>query len=565
MSAQLAASAAKCTTAGPFVIRFAITKASEGRGGECFETTATSLFCRVFASWFVGGRRYGWIMETATLADRRDAPGHAVPCGHGVDGGCGDGNHDGLTGGDSVVVSTTAASYSGSVADNGVASDSVVSSSSGGADADSGGGQAPQHRLSLLVSRMRARLREESQTLLWSMPDAELTALLGELTALTAQVAAMTSDATREADRRDLGRSAGATSTQSWLADMLRLRPEHAHRMVTLARDLDTDLVSTRASLHSGDISADHAVVTARTLRNLPAEAGPDVRSEAEDVLIEHANTFNPKVLAELGKRILEVVDPDLADQLLAKQLAREDDRAARKRELSLHDDPSTSSTLIYGKLDPVAADMLRTALEPLAKPRPTDADGPDTRSYSRRMGDGLVELLRRYLNSGESPSHAGEKPHLVVHISADDLANGTGYATLLRTGTSLSAHTAQQIACDAKVSFWGTVNGEAALADGTRLFVGKTRRLLELRDRGCAFPGCDRPPSWCEGHHIIAWLKGGPTTVDNGVLLCGYHHRLIHQGAWTVRMAHDGQPEFTPPEWISKTRTPLRNTRLRR
>ncbi|MEQ7124042.1 HNH endonuclease signature motif containing protein [Actinopolymorpha sp. B11F2] len=71
-------------------------------------------------------------------------------------------------------------------------------------------------------------------------------------------------------------------------------------------------------------------------------------------------------------------------------------------------------------------------------------------------------------------------------------------------------------------------------------------------------------PPSWCEAHHIIAWLQGGPTTVDNGVLLCGYHHRLIHQGTWTVHMAADGQPEFTPPEWISKTRKPLRNTRLR-
>ncbi|WP_237742717.1 HNH endonuclease signature motif containing protein [Actinopolymorpha alba] len=50
----------------------------------------------------------------------------------------------------------------------------------------------------------------------------------------------------------------------------------------------------------------------------------------------------------------------------------------------------------------------------------------------------------------------------------------------------------------------------------------------MELRDRGCAFPGCDRPPAWCHGHHIRSWLDGGSTTLANGTLLCGYHHRLI-------------------------------------
>jgi HNH endonuclease len=106
--------------------------------------------------------------------------------------------------------------------------------------------------------------------------------------------------------------------------------------------------------------------------------------------------------------------------------------------------------------------------------------------------------------------------------------------------------------------------DGNHTLIDGPRLFVGKTRRLLELRDRGCAFPGCDRPPSWCHGHHIQAWIDGGPTTLANGVLLCGHHHRLIHQGAWQVRMAPDGLPEFIPPEWIDRNRNPLRNHRLR-
>ena len=192
----------------------------------------------------------------------------------------------------------------------------------------------------------------------------------------------------------------------------------------------------------------------------------------------------------------------------------------------------------------------------------------------------------------------------MVITIDHDRLVNGTGTGTLLHTGTPISARTAQEFACDANISWYtprtggkrrertaaaAAAGGNAAgangsdggspdekgadqgrgrrgpaLSDPTRLYTGKTRRLLELRDRGCAFPGCDRPPAWTQAHHIIAWSRGGPTTVDNGVLLCGHHHRLIHQGHWTVTIAHDGQPEFTPPEWIDPRRLPLRNHPLR-
>ena len=263
-------------------------------------------------------------------------------------------------------------------------------------------------------------------------------------------------------------------------------------------------------------------------------------------------------------------MDPELADRLLAKQLADEEARAARKRDLTLTDDPYGLGTWVRGWLDPITTDMFRTALEPLAKPMPTTADGPDTRSHPQRLGDGFAEMIRRYLDSGTSPSQGGEKPHLVITIGWENFRDGTGTATLLRTGTPISTRTAQTYGCDAKISWYtpgGSKNGngagsgdgdsagwpggsgdrEAGLSDAVRLFTGKTRRLLELRDRGCAFPGCDRPPAWTQGHHIIAWSKGGPTTVDNGVLLCGHHHRLIHQGHWTVTIADDGHARIHP------------------
>ena len=82
-------------------------------------------------------------------------------------------------------------------------------------------------------------------------------------------------------------------------------------------------------------------------------------------------------------------------------------------------------------------------------------------------------------------------------------------------------------------------------------------RRALTIRDGGCAFPGCGRPPRWCHGHHIRHWSLGGPTALSNLVLLCGHHHRLIHHDGWHVQLDRHGLPEFRPPPWIDPTQTP--------
>ena len=84
-------------------------------------------------------------------------------------------------------------------------------------------------------------------------------------------------------------------------------------------------------------------------------------------------------------------------------------------------------------------------------------------------------------------------------------------------------------------------------------------RRAMVTRDRGCAFPGCDRPPAWCDGHHIQHWADGGPTALANLVLLCGHHHRTIHHHGWQARI-DQGLPEFIPPPWIDPGQTPRRN-----
>ncbi|MBW8822183.1 MAG: HNH endonuclease [Streptomyces sp.] len=94
-----------------------------------------------------------------------------------------------------------------------------------------------------------------------------------------------------------------------------------------------------------------------------------------------------------------------------------------------------------------------------------------------------------------------------------------------------------------------------------TRRFASPGQRLaLAARDRGCSFPGCDRPPAWCEAHHILEWIFGGETNLDNLTLVCSYHHRNFAHAGWHAEI-RDGVVWWTPPAWEDPERRPRRNT----
>ena len=78
-------------------------------------------------------------------------------------------------------------------------------------------------------------------------------------------------------------------------------------------------------------------------------------------------------------------------------------------------------------------------------------------------------------------------------------------------------------------------------------------------RDGGCSFPGCDVKPNWCQAHHIVDYALGGPTSIDNGAMLCGFNHRDHSRTGWSCRMLN-GTPHWIPPTWIDATQTPRRN-----
>jgi hypothetical protein len=213
----------------------------------------------------------------------------------------------------------------------------------------------------------------------------------------------------------------------------------------------------------------------------------------------------------------------------------------------------------------------VRAALDPLAAPAPAADGEPDRRTGGQRVADALVELARRALDAGETmPAGHAVRPHVSVLVRLDGLVAKAGESGVapgeLASGGPISAAAARRITCHAGIS--------RVLTDpaGVPLDVGREQRLvtagqwtaLTARDGGCAFPGCTRPASWCIAHHRVHWADGGPTDLHNLVLLCGYHHRVVHHHGWDVVLGEDGHPEFVPPPWIDPDRIPRRNTRPR-
>jgi hypothetical protein len=116
------------------------------------------------------------------------------------------------------------------------------------------------------------------------------------------------------------------------------------------------------------------------------------------------------------------------------------------------------------------------------------------------------------------------------------DLADRTGAGTTL-TGELLAPETVRRMACDAAI-IPAVLGGRSELLDlgrTVRLVTPKLFLALCLRDKGCTFPGCSRPPTWCDAHHCLHWCDGGPTDLSNMVLLCAKHHTIVHQKGYTA------------------------------
>jgi len=278
--------------------------------------------------------------------------------------------------------------------------------------------------------------------------------------------------------------------------------------------------------------------------------------------------------------------------------------------------------TPMTAMLDDETVEKVRQAVEALSAPAAAVDGISDQRSAANRRALALGEIAQHFLNSGDAPAHGGQRPNVTVFMGLNDLAgrirpcgncgheptastaihtesgntdSGQGSSTPADTssrgcatnpktpartgllgmlGTSppstifggpIPAEAARRIACDSKITPV-VLGGKGEILDVGRsryTFPAGIRKALEARDRGCTFPGCDRPPGWTEAHHIIPFGVGGETKLSSATLACDHHHYLLHHSDWEVRIADDGLPEYLPPCWMDFARIPRRNTRF--
>ena len=191
------------------------------------------------------------------------------------------------------------------------------------------------------------------------------------------------------------------------------------------------------------------------------------------------------------------------------------------------------------------------------------------------RRADGLLAMVQAHSQQALAPSSGGDRPRIVVTLSYDKLAKhctGAGLgAHLTRNGEKLPASLVRQLLCDADL-LPAVLGGKSEVLDvgrAQRLVTPPIRAALELRDGGCIFPGCDKPPEACHAHHLIPWWNGGETSLSNLVLACPHHHGIIEPGhdptadRWHARIREDGTPVVIPPTRVDPRQRPRLHARF--
>jgi hypothetical protein len=180
------------------------------------------------------------------------------------------------------------------------------------------------------------------------------------------------------------------------------------------------------------------------------------------------------------------------------------------------------------------------------------EPDAPtDSRTRPQKLHDAFATALDVAARSSEIPTIGGAAPTLLVSVRYEDLASGLGVAHIDGVDEPVTLSVARRIACSGgiqRVDF-DRAGRIARNEIAGRIFDHHQRRAITLRDGTCIIPGCDVPAAWCEIHHVIEAARGGPTSTDNGVLLCWHHHRTLDTSGWSIRMSL-GVPEVRGPAW---------------
>ena len=338
----------------------------------------------------------------------------------------------------------------------------------------------------------------------------------------------------RDAQKTGSHLADGAATVVTWISRTCGMSATSAADRLCVGKQLES-LPKIAEALRSGEISYQSTSL----LCHLRDQLGEKRDLFDEEEMLGHARRHSVASLRYLCRVARHVADPDgFFDEAEA-------DYSRRRLHVSLMGDGMHA---IDGVLDPECGAALRTALDSLCKRM-----GPeDDRSHPQRMADSLGELVHHAMDEGRLPKRKGVKPHVTLTTTLEGLKNELGAPPAdLEFSLPISTRTLERIACDCTIS-------RVLLADSMVIDVGRATRVvsapmrwaLRTRDRGCRWPGCDRQVNWSTPHHIVAWARGGPNNLPNMVLLCFFHHRLVHEGGWqVVKAGHEFR--FLPPDRV--------------
>lgn len=348
----------------------------------------------------------------------------------------------------------------------------------------------------------------------------------------------------------------------------VRVAAQTAQRTSDTGLPLPALFPATQAALAGGVIGIDAADAITATLKTLPTTIPVEAVEWAETTLVNNAigTDQTPPVCADL----IRAQAATFRDRLDADGIEPRDDRLVAKRGIRFFRE--ADGTLgVSGNLPPAQEAIVVPVFDAFLSPRTapaflaTDEDAAhdgdehgamrDPRTREQQRADILTALCEVAARTGQTPQLQGAAPTVLAVVHQHDLETGTGFGVAVGTDQPLPISMIQQIACD------GGIQQVSLDADGRVLeLFSKARFFTPVAAQGddrprrthLRQPGCTIPAYWAEAHHIIPDSAGGPTTVDNGCLLCWFDHRLVERGEFTVKMV-DGKPVFSPPDWYTK------------
>ena len=312
---------------------------------------------------------------------------------------------------------------------------------------------------------------------------------------------------------RGVGQVDGAASTAAWLRHRAGMREGDAKAAIECG-EVSELLGEIGAAWRAGEIPTG----SMRTIVAARVPGRDDKYAQCEDVFLDLARAGDVRNLRRATAHF--------------RNLARADGTEPRVPD-GLHFSRSYADrTVLRAEFGDAAAETITTALHAY-----TDAPGPDdTRSLSERSAAAFVRICEVALEHHEGGERS--RPQVTYVVDHTTLTSGTlGRCDGAFTGP-VHPDDLREVLCDCSVARVVTGPGSEPLDVGRsrRTPPPPMRRALVVRDQGCRYPGCNRPPGWCDAHHVTHWIDQGPTAAHNLVLLCDRHHHVAHERGWQLK-----------------------------